>query len=231
MLGGESNKIFRFFRGKGTGTKRDQKESAKGHWAASPVGGFSVSGCLTYSFALMELLPAPDLTTKPAFHRTMESVLEGRLHNQRNSVLTENVRETRAEEKPWHKFAARAFAAGEGNAGVAALCEVTPQTITALLKNAWFQELIETYMREASKDVMERINKETFACVQVLCDIRDDPLAPKAVRANICMDFLNRKLGKPTQRTEVVSSVTSSDPVAEAERLERENAQLLGQGP
>lgn len=159
----------------------------------------------------------------------MESVLEGRLHNQRNAIETVDLKETREEEKPWHRFAARAFAAGEGNAGVAALCEVHPNTISALLKNAWFQELIETYMREGAKDVMERINKETFQCVQVLCDIRDDATAPKAVRATICMDFLNRKLGKPTQRTEVVSSVTSSDPVAEAERLERENAQLLGQ--
>lgn len=132
--------------------------------------------------------------------------------------------EHRAKEQPWHILAARCFAQGMTNVEVAGVCEVDRASIVHLLKNQWFQARIEQFMSEFSKDMNDRIKAESFACITVLTELRDAKTTPPTVKANICFNLLDRHLGKATQRVEVQGVPTSSDPVAECERLEREIA-------
>lgn len=167
--------------------------------------------------------------TEKARRLTPEAHFVGTLHGQTAARDTKDFRETRQEEKPWHRLAARCLAQGMNNMETAGVCEVNPNSITMLLKNDWFQERIEEAMAEGSRDVMQRINRERFQAIEVLCNIRDDPTAPKAVRANICFDLLDRALGKAKQSIEVSGSPSSSDPAAEVQRLEEEQRQLMAQ--
>ena len=135
--------------------------------------------------------------------------------------------EVRKFEQPWHRAAAYLFAAGKSRKEVAAACDVTPAAVTQLLKNPWFQELVTGIMAESGLDAVETLLKgESINSLNVLIELREDTATPRAVRAAISQDILNRTLGKPVQRIESDTTVRSGDPVGEAQRLAEENARL-----
>lgn len=82
-------------------------------------------------------------------------------------------------------------------------------------------------MAEAGLDtVAEMIKGESVNTLVTMIELRDDPTTPKATRAQICQNLLDRVLGKAVQKLEVDSTVRSADPVKEAEQLAAENARL-----
>lgn len=101
-------------------------------------------------------------------------------------------------------------------------CEVDRVTITELLKNDWFQERITQFLHEGNKDIMALLNAEAMNSLQVMVEIRDNDKVAPQTRLASAKSLLEWKLGKPTQRTEVVSSTTSTDPNAEVAALEAE---------
>lgn len=130
-------------------------------------------------------------------------------------------------EQPWHRHAAYHFAMGLSQKEVALACDCSPVTIAQLMREKWFQQNIVEIMAEHSgHDVMDMIKAEAINSLATLIELRDLPTTSPTVKANIAMDLLNRHLGKPTQRVETVGAPSSADPVAEAERLERENSRL-----
>lgn len=131
-------------------------------------------------------------------------------------------------EKPWHLAAAYLFAAGKvTNKEVADACHVDPATVSNLLKNQWFQERVSSLMADhGAKDIMQLFRAESFNSLLTLVELRDSTKAPSAVRRVCAVDILDRALGKPLQRIENADVPVSSDPVAEAQRLEEANARL-----
>lgn len=135
--------------------------------------------------------------------------------------------EARLKEKFWHRAAAYMFAAGNPPKKIAEALGVGVDSVRQLSRNVWFQEVVLFLMREnGAQDIMDLFKSEQVNSFLTLVDIRDDVKAPTSVRRQAAMDIIQQVMGKPTQRTEVVGVVKSSDPVAEAERLERENAAL-----
>jgi hypothetical protein len=133
-------------------------------------------------------------------------------------------------EKPWHRLAAFAFALGATTKDVATQLEHSEPTIRNLLRQPWFQDKVTALMAEyGARDIMELFRAEQISSLCTLVEIRDNPKAPANARVLCAKDILDRTLGKPVQRIEQVNEPTSSDPVAEVEKLEMEVNRLKGE--
>lgn len=131
-------------------------------------------------------------------------------------------------EQLWHRQAAYLFATGHYSVReVATAMDKSESTVHNLLRNGWFQDLVTTLMaKHGGKDIMAMFKAEQVNCLATLIEMRDNIKTPPAVRKAICTDILDRTLGKAVQRLETTQVPYSDDPVAEAERLEQENARL-----
>ena len=125
-------------------------------------------------------------------------------------------------EQGWHKVAAVFYAHGTSGNRIARELEKSPQAVSNLVRQEFFQERVAEIMAETARDIMELFRAERVNCLATLVAIRDDPETPASVRAMVCKDILDRSLGKAVQRIEAVGEVTSSDPVAEVALLEAE---------
>ena len=102
----------------------------------------------------------------------------------------------------------------------------SPQAVSNLFHQPFFQERVTAIMAENRRDVMDLFRGERINSLETLVAIRDNEKAPAAARVACCQEILDRTLGRPVQRVEAVGEVTSSDPVAEVERLEAEVKRL-----
>lgn len=136
-------------------------------------------------------------------------------------------------EKPWMVNAAFMWASGKYDLQkIARAQEVSYSQVVKLAKQPWFQEKVGIIQREnGAGDIMDTFRAECQNSLVTLIEIRDDVKAPASVRRASAIDILHQVLGKPTQKVEMEQTVTSVDPVAEAERLERENNLLRGSPP
>jgi hypothetical protein len=135
-------------------------------------------------------------------------------------------------EKPWHYAAALMFARGEVSAKeVAKVFDVSLPTIYNLMRQQWFQERVTKFMLEAGRDVMQLFRGESYNSLMTLVELRDNEKVSSAVRRTSAVDILDRALGKPLQRVEQSNVPVSSDPVAEAARLEEQNERLRKSSP
>lgn len=133
----------------------------------------------------------------------------------------------RQHEMAWHRTAAYLWATGITQGQVAKIVEKSEDSVSALVKTPWFQQNVTRILKEnGAKDVMKLFEAEQFNSLLTLINLRDDAKVAASVRRNAAVDILDRFLGKPTQRVETLAVPTFSDPVAEVERLEQENARL-----
>ena len=96
-----------------------------------------------------------------------------------------------------------------------------------LLRQPWFQKLTTQLMAErGDKDISKLFMAEQLNCYSTLVEIRDNPNTPTSLKMRVSQDMLDRSMGKATQRVEMSREITSSDPVAEFNRLESENVRL-----
>jgi hypothetical protein len=131
-------------------------------------------------------------------------------------------------EAPWHLSAACMYAMGSGNGEIARAHGKSPQAVSNLFRQPWFQERVTQIMAENRRDVMDRFKAERFNSLETLVALRDNEKVPAAVRMACAKDILDRTLGKPTQRVEMAGEDLHFDnPCEEAERLEAEVRQLL----
>lgn len=129
------------------------------------------------------------------------------------------------EEKPWHLHLARYLALGMSQKEAAEACDCSVNIIGKLLNTPWFCERVQSYLPEG-RDIMTLIKAEVLGALTTLVTLCNDPKVSPSVRVTAAKDLLDRHLGKPVQRVEMEAPTRSSNPVAEAERLEAENARL-----
>jgi hypothetical protein len=136
--------------------------------------------------------------------------------------------EVRKFEQPWHKNAAYMFASGAYSAkAVANSCDRSYVAVLGLLKQPWFQAIVAEIQKEnGGADIMATFKAECMNSLVTLIEIRDDKESPASVRRQSAIDILHQTLGKPTQRVETETIPKSDDPVAEVERLTKENQRL-----
>lgn len=146
----------------------------------------------------------------------------GRLHGM--TMVPNHVQE----EQPYHRLAAGMLALGVPVDDVAAQLDVGKSSVTQWMREPWFQERVLQLQEKwcGSKDFKKLIESEALSSFATLVEIRSDKTTPKALRASISQDILNRHLGKPIARSEVHATVVSGDPVAEVQKLEEQVAQL-----
>jgi hypothetical protein len=130
-------------------------------------------------------------------------------------------------EQPWHRSAAFMLARGASLKEVAVAHEKTPVSVSNLLKNGWFQDLVSNLMADyGGRDIMDLFRGEGVNTFITLIELRDNPEVSPTVKKSVCTEILDRAFGKPLQRVEQTGPPTSTDPVAEVERLEQLNDRL-----
>ena len=129
-------------------------------------------------------------------------------------------------EAPWHLSAAYMYALGSCNGEIAEAHGKSPQAVSNLFHQPFFQERVTAIMAANRRDIMDLFKAERINTLATLIEMRDDPETPAHTRAWVCREILDRSMGRPTQHVEVSSEITSEDPVAEYERLEAENKRL-----
>lgn len=126
-------------------------------------------------------------------------------------------------ERPKHRIAAFMVARGATREEVADVLGVSKSTVSNWWQTKWFQDLVAAQMQEQGKDIMDLLKSEQIKTFNVLVEMRDNPKVAATVRKSICVDILDRTMGKAVQRFEEVGAGGySDDPVAEAAQLEQE---------
>lgn len=144
-------------------------------------------------------------------------------------VPAEGTNQERKFEQPWHKTLAYTIASGKYTVKqAAAVCDCSPVTVSALLRNKWFAETVAAIQKEVAMegDLMDIFRAEVPASMLKLIEVRDAAKSRPADIISASREILDRLRGKPQQTIRTESVQTSDDPVAEAERLERLNASL-----
>jgi hypothetical protein len=129
-------------------------------------------------------------------------------------------------EAPWHLSAAYMYAMGSCNSEIAKAHDKSPQAVSNLFHQPFFQERVTAIMAENRRDVMDLFKDERINSLMTLVAIRDNENAPPVARVQAARDILDRAMGRPAQRIETVNEVRSDNPVAECAMLEAEIRQL-----
>jgi hypothetical protein len=129
-------------------------------------------------------------------------------------------------EAPWHLSAAYMYANGACNGEIAKAHGKSPQAVSNLFHQAFFQNRVVEIMAENRRDVMDLFKDERINSLMTLVAIRDNENAPPVARVQAARDILDRAMGRPAQRIETVNEIRSDDPVAECAMLEAEIRQL-----
>ena len=139
-----------------------------------------------------------------------------RLHNTRQA--TQEIQT----EKAWHRAAMYMLAAGQSQKDVAVALDKTPQAVSIVYRQAWFQEKLAEVINDAGGDELTQLLKGAAKdCIIRLIDIRDDDDTPKAVVLGTCKELLDRHLGKAPQHVDFTQNKPVGDiheQMAETER-------------
>jgi hypothetical protein len=147
-----------------------------------------------------------------------QNVFPGTLHNRKPNAS----RAERHFEQFWHKTAALLFAVGKNNAQVAEECGVSSETIRALARTGWFQEMVSKIIADnGGRDMVEIFRRDAIEAHGLLVELRQNEKTPVSLRAKLATDAVERYHGKATQRVEH-GTIASADPVAEVAELERQ---------
>lgn len=134
--------------------------------------------------------------------------------------------ETISVEEPWMRHAAWMFATGNlATAQIAKALDKPKKLLDELLKQFWFQERVTKLIDECSgaNNILALFRAEEINCLVTMKELRDNPKVAAATRAAICMNMLDRTMGKPVVHVESKNTtISSSTTVEEIERLERE---------
>ena len=130
-------------------------------------------------------------------------------------------------EQSWHRGAAFMAAHGAGVTKIGRALGKTPQTISNLMRQGFFQAMVREEMEVAQRDIRALFRDELLNNLEVLKEIRDDRNELASPRIMSIREINDRALGRPVQPNESANEfVPSANPVEEVERLEREVEQL-----
>lgn len=171
------------------------------------------------------LAPAPDFRQRevaPPADGLSPEAQDGRLQGKETSINDW----TQEKEEPWMTMAAQCIALRMTQKEVAAFLDKSASSVNHLCRATWFQTRIREFMMTSHTKINDLFTSELVPSFMRLVELRDDPKTPKPVVLSAIQEILNRNLGKPLQPS--TSDVTHrvGDPVAEVERLKRENEGL-----
>ena len=107
--------------------------------------------------------------------------------------------------RPEQRCAAVAFSIGWGIEKISLASGIHRNTISRWLNSdETVREFITAFQyHTGSKDIKEAIDTEQYASMQVLKDLRDDPMTSASTRKEIAIWMIEQKLGKAKERKEV----------------------------
>ena len=125
-------------------------------------------------------------------------------------------------EQPWHRIALHLLAQGEDKKTVAELCDRSPNAVMQLCCVPWFQTMLAEEIRERTGHGMVELFQSDVAMARsVENELLANAQTPPTIRASIAKTKIERVYGKAKQLVEFDNVTSSSNPVAEAEELER----------
>lgn len=126
-----------------------------------------------------------------------------------------------------HRIMLYLAAAGNNVKEIAGITGYTPQHVSTVTRQDWFQQQLARLLEESGKPVIDQLlQAEAKNSLDVLLQLRDSPATPAPTRAQCAFNILDRVLGKPTQKTESVNHNFNRTSTMTMEELEREELRL-----
>lgn len=120
-------------------------------------------------------------------------------------------------EQPWHRMAAHMLNRGFTNIEVADAADKSPETVSILRAQRWFNELCAALAENKEKVIKARLDGYALEAVEEIhaiatdssCDTDGNPLVPARVKLTAFTTLLEHSQGKATQKVLSVSATTS----------------------
>lgn len=135
-------------------------------------------------------------------------------------------------EQPWHRMAAYMLNVGRTNSEIAIAADVTPETVSHLRAQRWFQELCATIANNSGEELIGAIQSEAMDSLNTIIGLRDDLELSGRTRLSAAVTLLEHAHGKPIQK--IVSDINhrmSASPTEEMEQIQSELAALRKSQP
>ena len=125
---------------------------------------------------------------------------------ERQSIPFFTTRSVRADkplvgEMPWHRQFAQLLTVGKTGKECAEWFGKTEQECSLVRTQPWFKLILEKLAEEAGKTLLDRIEAEANASLDVVVEIRDNVNAPASARLNAAESILGRLVPKKTEST------------------------------
>lgn len=135
-----------------------------------------------------------------------------------------------------HRIMLYLAAGGNNVTEIAGITGYTPQHVSTIVRQDWFQTQLTRLIEESGKPVIDQLlQNEAKNCLTSLLALRDGPTTPPSVKAAVSINILDRVLGKAVQKTESInhnfnrtSTMSMEELEREQERLEKEELRLRG---
>lgn len=135
-----------------------------------------------------------------------------------------------------HRVMLYLAAAGNNGSEIAGITGYSPEHVSIILRQPWFQTQLTRLIEESGKPVIDQLlQNEAKNCLTSLLALRDGPTTPPSVKAAVSINILDRVLGKAVQKTESInhnfnrtSTMSMEELEREQERLEKEELRLRG---
>lgn len=110
-------------------------------------------------------------------------------------------------EQPWHRMAAIMLIHGHTNSEIALHAGVTPQHVSNVRAQRWFQQLLATLANEQGQEVSGLLAAEAVASIETMVALRDFGESER-VRLAAAQALFEHANGKAVQKT-IIHSTTS----------------------
>jgi hypothetical protein len=91
--------------------------------------------------------------------------------------------------------AAVMYAMGSSNGDIARAHGKSPQAVSNLFHQKFFQKRVTELMAANRRDIVDLFKAERFNTLDVLIEMRDNPETPAHTRALVCRELLDRSIG------------------------------------
>lgn len=129
-----------------------------------------------------------------------------------------------------HRIMLYLAAQGFNCSEIAGITDYSPQQVSTVMRQEWFQQQLARLLEESGKPVIDQLlQSEAKNSLNVLLELRDNKNTPSNTRAQCAFNILDRVLGKPTQKTESVNHNFNRTSTMTMEQLEVEEARLAAE--
>jgi hypothetical protein len=172
--------------------------------------------------------------TRPADRRKHfngEIQPNGQLGLHRANGWTDTTAPGRKNEQPWHRMAAYMLNAGRTNSEIALAADVTPETVSHIRAQRWFQELCATIANTEGEEIVGAARSHVLPSIERVAHLAEYSENERVkLAANIAL--IEQGHGKPVQKTvSFVASTSFSSPADEMAEITEQLRALRSQSP